>query len=191
MRLFVALRVPDAARKHLEEFLEPRLDAFPVRWTPPEHWHLTLAFVADAPERTLDALSENLRSAVGRHRALPTRLAGAGAFPDPFAARVLWLAPELDDGERHELLRLATACRTAAATAGIAVDGARFVPHLTLARTPRPTPAHRWLQVMETYSGPAWTATEVELVASHLGEARRNARRHEVLERFPLGPSAG
>ncbi|HWG93004.1 MAG TPA: hypothetical protein VNU66_02110 [Mycobacteriales bacterium] len=37
---------------------------------------------------------------------------------------------------------------------------------------------------LEGYEGPAWTASEVELVRSRLGATAR----HEVLARFPLTP---
>lgn len=185
MRMFVALRVPLPAREDLEEFLQPRLAAFDLGWTPAEHWQLTLAFLADVPDRAVEPLAERLATAAARRPPIPMLLAGAGAFPDPFAAKVLYLAPEHDDAAHLELGRLAAACRTAATTSGIEVDGARFVPHVTLARSRRPTIATTWLRVMDTYRGPAWLAEEVELVASHATSGR--ARRHETLATFPLG----
>lgn len=187
MRMFVALRVPTEAREDLATFLEPRLDAFDVGWTPPEHWHLTLAFLPSVADRTLDDLTERLTSAAARRTPFTLALAGAGAIPDPFAARVLHLSPELDGDARLELDRLAAAARTAATTSGIEIDGARFHPHVTLARSRRAMNAGRWLQVMDTYRGPSWVAEEIELVASNLGESQRNPRRHEVVGRFPLG----
>ncbi|PWD51056.1 RNA 2',3'-cyclic phosphodiesterase [Serinibacter arcticus] len=186
MRMFVALRVPVEAREDLETFLESRLDAFDVGWTPPEHWHLTLAFLGSVPERTLDDLTERLATAASRRSTVTLRLAGAGAIPDPFAARVLHLAPDLEPDARLELDRLSAAARTAATTSGIEVDGARFHPHVTLARSRHAMNAARWLQVMDTYRGPTWVADEIELVRSNLGEGRRHPRRHEVVNRFPL-----
>lgn len=186
MRTFVALRPPLEATEHLSEFLEPRRSAFEVGWTPPERWHVTLAFVDHVPERSLDRLEEALAATARRRCPLTIRLEGGGTFPDPFAARVLFAVPAMGDHCRHELGRLAAGVRTAATTSGLPVDGARFVPHVTLARSRRPMRAHRFLQVMETYSGPTWCAAEIELVASHLGEGRASQRRHEVLARFQL-----
>lgn len=186
MRTFVALRPPLDAVEHLSEFLEPRREAFEVGWTPPERWHLTLAFVDHVPERSLERLEEALGVTARRRCPLSIRLEGGGVFPDPFAAKVLFAVPAMGDHCRHELGRLAAGVRTAATTSGLAVDGARFVPHLTLARSRRAMRAHRFLQVMETYAGPTWRGCEIELVASHLGEGRASRRRHEVLARFPL-----
>lgn len=186
MRLFAALRVPSPAREDLSAFLEPRLSAFDVSWTPPEHWHLTLAFAADAPEHAVPALAERLATVAARRCRFDVTLAGGGTFPDPFAARVLYAVPQTDAAGGLELDRLSASARAAASTSGIAVDGARFVPHLTLARSRRAMVASRWLQVLETYRGPTWRPESVELVASHLGESRLNPRRHEVIGTFPL-----
>lgn len=187
MRMFVALRVPLEVREDLEHFLQPRLAAFDVGWTPPEHWHLTLAFMSEVSDRTFEPFVERLAAAAERRSPIPMMLAGAGAFPGPFAARVLYLGPEHDDTAHLELGRLAAACRTAATTSGITVDGARFVPHVTLARSRRPMVATTWLQVMDTYRGPEWLAGEIELVASHATSG--HARRHEVVARLPLAAS--
>ena len=43
-----------------------------------------------------------------------------------------------------------------------------------------------WLEVLDTYAGPTWTAREISLVASHLGEGPNKRPRYEVVETFPL-----
>lgn len=98
--------------------------------------------------------------------------------PAPDAARV-------PAGE--ELRRMAVGARAALAKAGAEVDGQRFRPHLTLARTGRPVEATRWVRLLDTYTGPAWQVEELVLIASHLGEGPRKRPRHEVAETFSLG----
>ncbi len=75
---------------------------------------------------------------------------------------------------RTELSRLATGARAAASKAGIAVDGARFKPHVTVARLKHPQDASSWVRLLDGYRGPAWIVDEVRLVASFLGEGPRN-----------------
>ncbi|HEY7718133.1 MAG TPA: RNA 2',3'-cyclic phosphodiesterase [Pedococcus sp.] len=185
MRLFVALVPPEEALEHLAAFVEPRRDAGgPLRWTDPAQWHLTLAFMGHAPERVLDDLHVRLARVCSRHAPLPLRFAGGGTFPAPYAARVVWAGVEHEgDGLRH----LARGIRGVCAKAGAAPEGGPFRPHLTLARCRRPVEATRWLRVLEGYAGPAWTASEATLVASHLGEGRGGRPRHEPLASFPLG----
>jgi len=184
MRMFVALVPPPAALDHLDDFLAPRREAGPdLRWTVPDQWHLTLAFMAEVADRHLDDLVERLGRAAARRTPFPVTLAGGGAFPDPVRAKVLFARVETDG---PELGRLATGVRAAAGKAGAAADGGRFHPHVTLARAGRPVEATRWLRVLDAYRGETWPAEEVALVASYLGEGPRRRPRHEVVDTFPL-----
>jgi len=152
--------------------------------------HVTLAFLADVADRRLDDLVERLGRAAARRTPFETRIAGGGAFPDVARARVLWAGLELDEDGRTEIDRLAAGARAAASRAGIAVDGQRFRQHVTLARLGRPAEVTRWVRLLDSYAGPAWTAERITLVASHLGEGPRRRPRHEVVEELPLASTA-
>jgi RNA 2',3'-cyclic 3'-phosphodiesterase len=186
MRMFVALEPPPDAVEDLDRFLEVRRAAAGFRWSPPEQFHVTLAFLADVPDRALDDLVEGLAHAAARRTSFGTALAGAGAFPDPARAKVLWVGLDLDEPSRTELDRLANAARAAANRAGVPVDGRRFRPHVTLARIGRPHEVSTWVRLLETYRGPAWQADRIALVASYLGEGPRGRPRYEVVEEFAL-----
>jgi 2'-5' RNA ligase len=188
MRMFVAVTPPPDAVEDLDEFLSPRRDTWPGRWTTPEQWHLTLAFMAAVPDRALDDLLERLAAVAERRTPFAVSLSGAGAFPDPSRAKVLYAAVRTVDAEgTSQLERLATGARSAAVAAGSQVEGGRFQPHVTLARTGHPVEATRWLRVLDSYSGPAWPVSEIVLVDSHLGEGPRRRPRHEVVATFALG----
>ena len=189
MRLFVALVPPEEALADFEEFLTPRHEAEPgFRWTVPDQWHITLAFMAQVADRHLDELEERLARGAARSAPLDLRLAGGGAFPNPAVAKVLFVGVEAG-GQREELSHLATRMRAAANKAGADDDGGRFHPHVTVARVGRPIEATRWVRVLGAYTGPAWTAREVLLIRSHLGEGPRRRPRYEVVGSFPLGGS--
>lgn len=185
MRLFAALVPPEEALEHLEAFLEPRRASGTFRWSAVEQWHVTLAFYPDVPAQRVDDLAEALEAAAARRRPTPARIGGGGAFPHPAAAKVLWAGLSTDDDE--EVRRLATGCRHAASRAGARVDGQPFRPHLTLARIGAPQEVTRWVRLLDAYSGPPWTADEVTLVASHLGEGPRRRPRYDVVTKVPLG----
>ena len=185
-RLFTAVLPPEAVVAALEDFLEPRRDAEALRWTHAESWHLTTSFMADVAPHSEDALLENLAAVAARTPAFGVRLAGGGAFPHPDAAKHLWLG--VAEGGDH-LATLARRVRTAGERAGIATDGARFVPHLTLARANRRFSATRWLRVVDAAVLPGWVADELVLIESHL---RDRGSRYQVRARLPLaGPDAG
>jgi 2'-5' RNA ligase len=184
MRMFLALIPPESAIEDLEEFLAPRREAAPLRWTSPEQWHLTLAFSADVPDRSYDDLVDRMVRAARKRSPVAARVSGGGAFPHVGRAKVLYAGIQADP---EELRRMATGARAALSKSGAGVDGQRFRPHLTLARASRPLEATKLVRLLETYTGPAWTVEEIALVASYLGEGPRNRPRHEVVETFSLG----
>jgi 2'-5' RNA ligase len=190
MRMFVAVVPPATALEDLAEFLEPRQEAEPgFRWTVPDQWHITLAFLPQVVDRQLDDLQARLERAAARRTAFPVTIAGGGAFPGPSRAKVLFAGVDASEHD-EELRRLATGARAAGSKAGIDVEGGRFHPHLTLARIGRPVEATRWLRVLNAYRGPTWTAGEITLIASHLGEGPRNRPRYEEVAGFRLRNSA-
>lgn len=188
--MFVAAVPPDEVLEDLEEFLAVRREAGAFRWTVPDQWHLTLAFLADVPDRSLDDLVDRLGRATRKRHPMRATIAGGGAFPHVGRAKVLWAGVVLegdgfDGGE--ELRRLAVGCRTAASKAGIEVAGERFKPHITVARMGRPVEATSWVRVLDAYRGPSYAIDEISLIASHLGEGPRKRPRYEVVETFPIG----
>lgn len=188
MRCFVALVPPAEAVEDLDAFLEPRREVGRFRWTLPEHFHVTLAFLAKVSDRHLDELMERLERAAQRRRAVTTRITGGGAFPHVSGARVLWSGLELaSEADRTEMTRMAEGARAAAGRTGIAVDGQRFRAHVTLARMGRPTEVTPWVRLLDGYAGPTWSTSELTLVQSHLGEGPRKRPRYETLATFPVG----
>lgn len=186
MRMFVAVVPPLSALEDLEEFVAPRQSGSAgsgLRWTVPTQWHLTLAFMPDVRERSIDELTERLHRAAARRHAFDLWIGGAGSFPNAARAKVLWAGV---DGDLAHLSQLAVGCRAAANKAGAEVEGGPFHPHVTLARIGRPFDVSKWLRVFESYSGPVWHADHIELIHSHLGEGPRGKPRYEVVDEFPL-----
>src|SRR3954453_11947031 len=188
--MFVAAVPPPPALEDLEEFLAVRREAAGFRWTVAEQWHLTLAFLADVPDRAYDDLVERLSRAARKRHPMQATITGGGAFPHPGRAKVLWAGVELDtvglDGG-EELRRLGAGTRAAPSKAGIEVAGERFKPHVTLARMGRPVEVTRWVRLLDGYRGAAYDLDEMSLIASHLGEGPRKRPRYEVRETFRLG----
>src|ERR1700759_3890913 len=114
MRMFVAVVPPAEAIEHLDAFLEVRRAAAPFRWAAADQVHLTLAFLAEVPDRKLDDLVERLGRGGSPRPSFETAVAGGGAFPNVARARVLWDGLDLDDRGKVELDRMATGARAAA-----------------------------------------------------------------------------
>lgn len=185
MRLFAAVVPPEEVVEDLAEFLRPRMEAGEeLRWTDDYQWHVTLAFLPDVPDRNYDELVERLARVAHRHTPMSLALSGAGAFPSPMFARVLFTGVT----DTTDALRpLARSIRGACGKAGAAPKGGPFHPHVTLGRFRKPTEATRWLRILDAYAGPPWLADELALVESHLGQGRGHRPRYEVRETFALG----
>lgn len=181
-RMFTAVFPPQHMVEELDVLLQPRREVeSELRWTRPEGWHLTTAFMGQVGVGREEYLEDHLAEVAAKTRPFDVRVAGAMAFPHPGKARVIGLAvPSGHD----ELAALSASCRAAASRAGIEADGARFVGHLTLARHSSGLSATRWLTVLESFPGWSWTADELLLI-----ESRRSGHGfgYQVAARFPLG----
>lgn len=180
MRLFAAVEVPDAERERLALAIGG-LASLPLRLTPEEQWHITVAFFGEVPETVVGDLTERLRRAAARTAPLKLQLSRAGTFPNnPERARVLWIGL---DGEIGELTRLAERCTAAGRRCGIAMEDRRFSPHLTIGRARGgPADVSRAVRALWDYQGSAWQVGEVRLIRSTLGATVR----HDVLAGLPL-----
>lgn len=184
MRLFTAVVPSDDAIEHLDAFLEPRRPAADFRWTRPEQLHITLAFMADAAVGRVEEYVDQLADVLDALAPGELALAGPVVFPNVVEGRILAAGVS---GDTDLLERLATRARSTAVRCGTEVDGARFRPHVTVARTGgRPTELTSWVRLMETYAGPTWPLSSVQVIASHLGEGPARTPRYERLAEILL-----
>jgi 2'-5' RNA ligase len=166
MRLFVALAPPPDVIADLDAACAPfRPTRDDLRWTSTEAWHITLAFLGEVGEASLDRLLPRLERGARRHGALRLSLSGAGAFPSPGRANVLWAGLS---GDRKALGDLAATVNAAARRAGAAPPdaGRGFRPHLTLARCRAPVNVAQIVADLEGYGGPSWWTEEIYLIRS-------------------------
>jgi 2'-5' RNA ligase len=184
MRLFVAIAPPSAVLDELDA-LAARLRAArqDLRWTNREAWHVTLAFLGDVDASAAARLLPRLERAALRHRMFRLAFSGAGAFPAPARANVLWTGLS---GDRAALARLAQSVAAGAGRAGAPPPdhGRRFRPHLTLARCPVSADVTELVVALAGYQGQQWTADRIHLVRSRLGATERP--RYVTLGSWPL-----
>lgn len=125
MRLFVALSLPEEIREHLAAMANGLPAA---RWVKPENYHVTLRFIGEVDNHVARDIDDALN---GVHMPeFEVSLAGIGQFGEGRKLRSLWTGVE--GGE--PLMRLQTKVENAVVRAGIAPEGRRFKPHVTLAR---------------------------------------------------------
>ncbi|GGI06594.1 RNA 2',3'-cyclic phosphodiesterase [Egicoccus halophilus] len=178
MRLFVALPVPSALREAVTRATAPLREGGgqeSVRWTRPEAWHLTLAFLGATPDDRLAEVRAALDRVAAGTASIDLRSADAGRF----GRRVLWLG--VDDDPPGAVARLGGLVQSSLADAHLPVQRQPVHPHVTLARAGGRR-GHERHDVDEalvarvdaalTAGVPqpvAWRATALELWSSRLG----------------------
>jgi RNA 2',3'-cyclic 3'-phosphodiesterase len=129
MRLFVALDIDESIRQRIERFMEGvREFASEARWVRPESLHVTLKFIGEKPEDSLEAIKQALAGISSPP--ITVHLRGHGFFPNPKSARVFWIGLDAD-----ALSALAAKVDEVLSTVNIPREEHPFHPHLTLARS--------------------------------------------------------
>jgi 2'-5' RNA ligase len=150
-----------------------------LRWTSPEQWHLTLAFLGEVDDRAREDVSRRLARSATRHAPLTLSFGAAGRFSD----RVLWSRVH---GDVDLLRRLAASVQAAARRAKVPVEDRPYRPHLTLARTREPADLRPLVEALSSFAGREWPAAEMHLVRSHLGAGPGRTARYETVTTWPL-----
>jgi 2'-5' RNA ligase len=182
VRLFVAITPPALALAELEAAVAPLHELQPeLRWSSPQSWHVTLAFLGEVDEKTADRLATRLERAAGRHPGVDLLTTGGGAFPSVIRARVLWTGIR---GDQQALREIARSVAAGARRAGAPPpdEGRRFRPHITLARSKDPVNVRPLVDALTEYSGSTWPADRIHLIRSHLGPQPR----YESIGSWPL-----
>jgi 2'-5' RNA ligase len=129
MRVFFALDIDDAIRQRIQRFMEGVSGFAPdARWVRPESLHITLKFIGEKPDDTVEEIKRVLSGIQAGSFEVSFR--GYGFFPTTKAARVFWIGIE----SGPQLPALAKAIDDATSTLGIPKEDHAFTPHLTLAR---------------------------------------------------------
>ena len=160
LRLFVAIGLPES----LTDRLSGLGGGVPgARWVDPANLHLTLRFIGEVD----DGAAHDLDAALAQICAPGFDLVidGLGQFGGS-KPRVVWASVE-----RHPaLLHLQAKVESAAVRAGLAPDGQKYTPHITLARLKEASPAKvaRFLAERQPFrAGPA-PVRRFTLYLSHL-----------------------
>jgi RNA 2',3'-cyclic 3'-phosphodiesterase len=171
VRLFTAIELSDSAREHLlrlRERLVKERDVSAVFWVRPENLHITLKFLGEVPETTLEPLLAALQSV----RVEPLELfARQMVYFPPRRGPVRVVAAEMG-GDMSGLSQLYQAVEGAASSSGLPREDRIYSPHATIGRWRiRGRGDGGWLRdvkLQEEFPGPTFGADSFVLFQSHL-----------------------
>ncbi|MBI5046728.1 RNA 2',3'-cyclic phosphodiesterase [Candidatus Micrarchaeota archaeon] len=135
MRLFVALELPDEIKQKIQktsEKLRQELDSNSLSIVKPENMHLTLRFIGEVDEKTLEEIDRRLKQI--KFKPVDCSVKGVGVFPNEKHAKVIWVGIE-SSGKLESL-----ATQVIQSLRGIGKEDRieeRFSAHITIARMKR------------------------------------------------------
>jgi len=160
-RLFIAIDLPEEIKGNLGAISYGLPGA---RWVASEQVHLTLRFVGEVDGSMFEDIGHGLAGILGPSFSLTIK--GLGFFPPRGQPRVLWAGLEASE----DLKKLKGRVDGRLRELGLAPDGRKFSPHITLARL-RGTPRTRLADFLAGYglfSLPPFAVDEFHLYSSVL-----------------------
>ena len=162
IRLFFALELPEELRQRIA-MLAGGIDR--ARFVPPENLHITLRFIGETDEPTLQDIA--LAADGVRFEPVPVTLAGAGHFETGNRVTAVWIGVE----PSAPLTALRGRIESALVRAGLPPERRRFKPHVTVARMNRARPAEvrDWMAANTVFRAMPFTAARFVLFSSTPG----------------------
>ncbi|MCC6329927.1 MAG: RNA 2',3'-cyclic phosphodiesterase [Acidobacteria bacterium] len=184
-RIFIAIDISEEARQMTASYIDSLRRAFPmlrVGWERPEKLHLTLKFLGDVNDATLEKVRQaamDIASAAGPFR---LSLTGTGRFPPKGDPKTLWIGVE-DDGQ---LSAVAARLEDSLHRIGLKAEKRRFTPHLTIGRLREPERSRELAQChLDSSFGPA--AFDVRQITIYESRLQPKGSIYTQLVSLPLG----
>lgn len=185
LRVFLAVPVPQAARKLAAAFLETARRNFPdVRWCDPAGLHVTLHFFGYASREKITLISDCARETASCFPSFSLGLSGLGAFPDEHHPRILWAGIT---GARETLFSLHSDLEKRLETLGFETESRPYTPHVTLGRAHR-HPCAEALRELVLPPAPEEPLSEIALYESRSTD---QGSHYEILQTFALAGTPG
>ncbi len=186
MRSFIAIEVPEEVRKAvhmLKQVIPP--DCAKIRWVKPQSIHLTLVFLGEVFNDSLDRIKGAIAGVAEHHRGFSMAIMGSGTFPNIRRPRVLWVGviPEAKEPITKLVFDLMDALDFLELE-----EKKRFSPHITFGRIKSVHNLQSLQQGIERFSlnSDDFQVREITLFKSEL---KPGGAEYTPLAKFPLQSS--
>lgn len=163
VRLFVGLSLPDGVIARLAMLCAGVPGA---HWVAPQNMHITLRFIGEVEVPQAEEI-DHLLAGIGA-APLSLELGGLGTFGEGAKARALWVGVAPSPGLAHLQAKVESAC----VRAGLAPEGRKFTPHVTLARLSRAHPVRlqSFIEGNNLFTAGPFSVHQFTLFESRLGK---------------------
>ncbi len=151
-------------------------EELPLRWVPPENWHITVVYLGNVAERALGRLSDTVATVMRDQPHMSVTLDGLEWFPSPLKPRLL----AMHVAAHPQLMELQAAVASALRREGFHSEQRAYRPHLTLARLKGSR------KLLDPPPLPPAKPIKVELNELVLFESHQGSRPYTPLQRFGM-----
>ncbi|MGG4265348.1 RNA 2',3'-cyclic phosphodiesterase [Peribacillus simplex] len=165
---FFALVLPDDIKAYLNAVTEQLKSDFPFKkWLHPADYHITMAFLGNAPDPLKKDALERVKSKLANEASFGLKLGDIGGFGKSQSPRILWAGVN----RQERLFTIQSKIYNSCIEAGFELDKKPFKPHITLARkfegeSPFALESVRQIANLEDKD---FEADQVALYQTHLG----------------------
>lgn len=131
-----------------------------VKLVEPINIHITLKFLGDTDETSIDAIEQSMKESVKDIKPFPITLRGTGVFPNKNYIKVLWIGI-IDTGV---IETIAHAIDNSLSLLGFHKEKRGFSPHLTIGRVKTARNKQQLLGVVERYSKEEFAVHQVQSI---------------------------
>ncbi|PNX48404.1 MAG: 2'-5' RNA ligase [Thermoplasmata archaeon M11B2D] len=131
-----------------------------VKLVEPINIHITLKFLGDTDETSIDAIEQSMKESVKDIKPFPITLRGTGVFPNKNYIKVLWIGI-IDPGA---IETIAHAIDNSLSLLGFHKEKRGFSPHLTIGRVKTARNKQQLLGVVERYSKEEFAVHQVQSI---------------------------
>lgn len=153
-----------------------------VRWVRPEGIHLTLKFLGDVKEKTVDEIVRILEGTCKKYCAFHLDIKGVGTFPGKKKPRVLWVGVNGNE----TLLALQREIDDGMASLGFEKEERQFSPHLTLCRFRSFTGKDTLMEKVDALRDSSLGSMEVSTVSLIKSDLGPGGARYTTIREFLL-----
>lgn len=158
-RAFLALDLSQEARDRIME-LEKRVGSTgaDVKLVEMENLHVTMKFLGEIGGEKLEAVHDVMKQVKGNPFQLEAK--GTGVFPNPQAARVLWVGVGVGGDEVVSIFRQ---LESGIVEAGFPKEGS-FTPHITIGRVKSGRGGGQLIEAMAAFRSTSFGFTQVDRI---------------------------
>lgn len=184
IRVFVALPISPEVKERIAQSIDKLKKQLPgpVRWVAVENIHVTLKFLGDTSQASLQDLTHTLSAVIGQQAPIQITIGGFGVYPNTKRPRVLWVGiqapPELESLQR--------AIETACTRLGYPAEDKSFSPHLTIARIREDSPMTDLRPVLQNIQIGELGTLKIETVTLFRSDLFPKGPKYTPLAHIPL-----